>query len=444
MTSILPSRRVALLSWVILLAGCDGQGAAELAVAPLASPAVSAESADPALAVDPSTGDLLLSWVGGDSSSWSLYFARSGDQGTTWSAPALVAGGGREVHPHGESSPRLVAGPNGLVALAWVRSIEVPGRRWPATEMRAARSSDGGASWSAPVTLNDDTAGSAAGHQFHGAAWSGDSALVVSWLDERAGAALEIHHGGHSPTAGDVTDEPDAVIFTATSPNFGRTWSHSNALMWGEVCPCCRVTLARGPDGTVVSAWRKHYPGNIRDVVTAPVGDGPPADPARVNQDNWVYPGCPHTGPGIAVDAGGARHVVWYVGKEGSAGVYYQRVSGQAPGAGNPLPLIQAHTMPAAHTTVAALSGGRALAAYDMTAAGDRAVSVTLISADGTAVVSQPLPGSEGGQYPQVVATGPGTAVVAWIGKNGDRREIRLAAIRFEPDSDEGRVALRE
>jgi hypothetical protein len=163
-----------------------------------------------------------------------------------------------------------------------------------------------------------------------------------------------------------------------------------------------------------------------------------------VNQDNWVYPGCPHTGPGIAVDAGGARHVVWYVGKEGSAGVYYQRVSGQAPGAGNPLPLIQAHTMPAAHTTVAALSGGRALAAYDMTAAGDRAVSVTLISADGTAVVSQPLPGSEGGQYPQVVATGPGTAVVAWIGKNGDRREIRLAAIRFEPDSDEGRVALRE
>jgi hypothetical protein len=422
---------------------CDKPATEELTVQPLTSPAGSYESADPALAVDPSTGDLLLSWVGGDSTEWSLYFARSRDRGQTWGSPALVATGEHEVHPHGESSPRLVAAGGGRVALAWASSISVPGRQWPATEIRLSRSTDGGASWSVPMTLNDDTTGALAGHQFHGAAWSGDSSLVVSWLDERAGAALAIHHGQHSPTAGDSTSEPDAVIFTATSPDFGRTWGSSNQLMWGQVCPCCRVTLARGPDGRVISAWRKHYPGNIRDVVIAPVAETP-AEPVRVNQDNWVYPGCPHTGPGLSIDSSGARHVVWYVGKEGDAGVYYQRVLGEQAASSRPLALIRAATLPAAHTTVTALAGGRALATYDMTETGDRAISVSLIGTNQTVLHNRLITGSEGGQYPQVVATGSDQAVVAWIGKVGERRELRLVTIRFGNATTGATVALKE
>ena len=430
----------------LVAAGCEKPKPVEeeFAELPLGSPATNFESADPALAVDPTSGDLLLSWVGGDSTGWSLYFARSGDEGNSWSAPALVTGEAGQVHPHGESSPRLVAATGGRLALTWASSIEVPGRRWPATEIRLARSADGGATWTAPITLNDDTSHAPAGHQFHGAAWSGDSTLVVSWLDERAGAALEIHHGEHSPTAADITDEPDAVIYTATSPDFGRTWHGGNQLMWGQVCPCCRITLARGPDGRVVSAWRKHYPGNIRDVVTVPVGEGVAAEPVRVNQDNWVYPGCPHTGPGISIDSSGTRHVVWYVGKEGNAGVYYQRILGNTGAGSEPVALIQARTLPAAHTTVAALSGGRAIAAYDMTENGDRAVGVSLIGANRTVLRKHLISGSEGGQYPQVIAAAPGRAVVAWIGKNGERRIVRLVGIRVGPDTQGASVALKE
>ena len=416
----------------------------EFAELPLPSPAKNHESADPALAVDPTSGDLLLSWVGGDSTGWNLYFARSQDEGATWTTPATVVNAPGEVHPHGESSPRLVVATGGRVALAWAKSIEVPGRKWPATAIRVSRSGDGGATWSPPMTLNDDTTGAAAGHQFHGAAWGGDSTLVVSWLDERQGAALEIHHGEHSPTAGDVTDEPDAVIFSATSPDFGRTWSSSNQLLWGQVCPCCRVTLARAPGGAVVSAWRKHYPGNIRDVVTAPISGGAAPEPVRVNQDNWVYPGCPHTGPGISIDAEGTRHIVWYVGKEGSAGVYYQRVLEDASANSVPLALIQARTLPVAHTTIAALSGGRALAAYDMTETGDRAIGVSLIADNQRVVFRHLVTNSTGGQYPQVTATGPGRAVVAWIGKAGERREVRLVAINFPPGQQRATVALKE
>src|SRR5262249_54192089 len=64
-----------------------------------------AQSADPGLATDPATGDLLLSFVATDGSDdWSLYFSRSSDGGTAWSKPVLVATGPGEVHPHGEGA----------------------------------------------------------------------------------------------------------------------------------------------------------------------------------------------------------------------------------------------------------------------------------------------------------------------------------------------------
>ena len=428
----------------LAILGCDRPAPSrdEFGELPLTSPAQSYESVDPALAVDPASGDLLLSWVGGDSTGWSLYFARSSDKGRTWDAPATVTSAIGEIHPQGESSPRLVAATGGRVALVWVRRVPVAGRPYPGANIRVARSLDGGRTWSEPMTLNDDTTGAAAGHQFHGAAWSGDSGLVVTWLDERQGATLLAHHGKESPTAADVTDEPDAVIFSATSPDFAGTWSTSNQLLWGQVCPCCRVSLARGPDGRVASAWRKHYPGNIRDAVTAPVGEGP-VEPVRVNHDNWVYPGCPYTGPGLAIDGSGATHVVWYMGKEGSAGVYYRRILGQAD-SGLPVALMQARTLPSAHTTVAALSGNRALAAYDMTETGDRAIQVSLIGSDQAVLRQHLIANSAGGQYPQVVTAGPDNAVVAWIGKTGQRREIRLVAINFSPGQEGSAVALKE
>jgi hypothetical protein len=38
-----------------------------------------------------------------------------------------------------------------------------------------------------------------------------------------------------------------------------------------------------------------------------------------------VYPGCPHAGPSLEVDARGDLHIAWWTGKEGEAGVYYAR-----------------------------------------------------------------------------------------------------------------------
>jgi hypothetical protein len=162
-----------------------------------------------------------------------------------------------------------------------------------------------------------------------------------------------------------------------------------------------------------------------------------------VNEDGWVYPGCPYTGPGISVGNDGASHIVWYMGKEGEAGVYYRKVLGEAGPGGPPLPLVRARTLPSAHTTVAALRGGGALAAFDITESGDRAVELSLIEAGRNQALHHRLANSAGGQYPQVIALGPGRAVVAWIGRSGDRRQIHLAAVKFGENTQRAAVALK-
>jgi len=310
----------------ILLAatGCRGQGLKieRLERTPVAS---FANAADPALASDPASGGLLLAFVAGsDSAGWRLYFSRSADGGRSWSDAVAIITDLHEVHPHGEASPRLVAGPAGRLALVWPQNIAVPGRQWPANRMRFARSLDGGATWSAPITINDDTSGAPIGHTFQGAAWVGDSGIVVAWLDERKNAAVApARTTGHDH--GESTED-DATIYTVASADFGKSWGR-NTPLWGAVCPCCRVTLARRPDGTAVSVWRKHYPGNVRDIVIAPVSSG--HEPRRVREDNWVYPGCPHSGPALALDQGGAPRVAWYTGRPGRAGVFLARGNDQ-------------------------------------------------------------------------------------------------------------------
>lgn len=382
------------------------------------------ESADAALAVDPGTGDLLLAWVAGDTTAWHVYFARSFDGGASWSSPARVTEREYDVHPHGESSPRLVAAP-GVIAIVWVNSVPAPGRKWPGSNIRFARSTDDGRTWSRTITLNDDTSAGPRGHLFHGAAWRGDSGLVVAWMDERGGAApgntaAETHGGHHTVEA----EEPDATIYLATSSDGGARWDANRAFR-GAACPCCRVALARDPAGAVVAGWRKHFPGNVRDVVVAAL-DAP--GEARVHADNWMYPGCPHTGPGLAIDSSGGTHVAWFSGVPGAAGVYYARAA--ATGAfETPVRLVGAITLPAAHPRVAAFPHGSAVVVWDVGPDGRPALHVAHIASGGRLVSSLSVPASGGADHPEVAALADGRVVVAWTERHGDATAIRMISL---------------
>ena len=382
------------------------------------------QSADPALAIDAASGDLVMSWIEGDGRTWALYVARSSKSGN-WSTPVRVAGGEDqpdEVHPHGESSPRLVAGPANHLALVWPNNIKVEGRKWPAAMLRFSRSLDGGRTWSTPITLNDDTTGALVSHQFHGATLMGDSGLAVAWLDERE-AVVPIASGadGHAEHAA----EPDAQIYLTTSADFGRGWG-PNRKGWNAACPCCRVSLARSTDGQAVAGWRKHFPGNVRDVVTATISEQP-GEPERVHPDDWAYEGCPHSGPAIATGADMSTHVVWYNGKEGAAGVYYAKRAGKSTVPA--VPLVQGQALGVAHPAVVSLPSGGALAAYDVSPDGKRLIRVAELLSSGKVAAQQQVPVSEDGKYPQLAVPDSTTAVVAWTESKEEGSRIRLGLV---------------
>lgn len=419
--------RAGLVLAVVMLGACDKAPAGGGLPGPAA---LAAGSADAGLATDPSTGDLLLSWIGGDSASYRLYLARSRDGGRTWSDPSVVTPDTGEVHPHGEASPRIVAASGNRIALVWAQNIKVEGRKWPASRIRVARSLDGGTTWLPAVTVNDDTTGVPTGHTFHGAAWSGDSGIVAAWLDERGGATAEAHppmdamdHSAHG--AVDEGSEPDSRVYAVVSHDFGATWS-ANRPMWGAACPCCRVNLARRPTGAVEAAWRQHFPGNVRDVVVAEVRDSVPV-PTRVNVDGWVYPGCPHTGPAVAVGADGATHVAWYTGKEGAAGIYYERMENGTPA--TPVALLAGKGVATSHASVVATPAGGAVAAYDALAPGRVGIRVAVLDAKGSLGRQVDVPGGAGGKYPQVAIAGDSLVLVAWTDGTGAKPIVRLGTV---------------
>lgn len=422
-----------------LLAGCVALGCAtvdSLDVTRVEPPAAAADKAgDAALAREPGSDALLFAWVAGDTAERHVLFARSGDGGVSWTAPVRVTAAPGDVGaPHGEAAPRLVAADGGKVGLVWSKGVSVPGRKWPASAIRFSRSLDGGRTWSGIATLNDDSIGAPGTHTFHGVAWTGDSGLVAAWLDERGGEEFTGHHHAAPAPGGNAaampTTESDARIFTAASRDFGASWD-PNRKVWGAVCPCCRVALARNPSGGVVTAWRQHLPGSIRDVVTAALIPEAAA-PLRVHADDWEYPGCPHTGPALAIDGAGVRHVAWYTGKPGGAGVYYARVDTAGRPLGDAVPLVTAATVQTAHPSAITLPGGGTLVAMDVGEDGGRAIRLTRLDAAGKVTAAVTIEGSAGGTYPQLVLSGGGSAIVAWTSHEGESGSVRMARVALD------------
>ena len=303
------------------------------------------------------------------------------------------------IEPHGESPPKLAYSPDGALNALYVVTRLEPGRRFPAAALRFIRSTDGGAHWSAPVSVTDDsTFGS---HNFEALYAAPDGALYASWLDGRAGKS---------------------TVYMTRSGDGGATWMRNVQVTTAEACPCCRTAMASGPDGTLYLAWRKVFAGNVRDVVVARSTNHGDSweEPVRAHADDWVFDGCPHAGPSLQVDAKGRVHIAWWTGKQGSAGVWYARSDDGARTFAAPTPLGVAEFSRPAHVQLALGDKARLIAAWDDgTLATPRIVMRT--SSDGGATWSAPATLSDSGKaagFPVVAAHG-GQVAVAWSEQRG-------------------------
>jgi hypothetical protein len=182
--------------------------------------------------------------------------------------------------------------------------------------------------------------------------------------------------------------------------------------------------MASAPDGTLYLAWRRVFPGNVRDIVVARSTDHGASwqEPVRAHADDWVFDGCPHAGPSLQVDDAGNVHVAWWTGKQGAAGVWYARSDDGARSFGPPVPLGVAEFSRPAHVQLALGGQDRLIAAWDDgTLATPRIVVRT--SKDGGATWSPAATLSDSGKvagFPVIAAHGERMAV-AWSQERGSK-----------------------
>jgi len=333
-------------------------------------------SVTPYVVVDGS-GGFAVSWVDRGAKTFNLAHY----DGRTWSKPGLIAHG--DMLDNKADYPSIaVAGRN--VFAQW-REHAGEGAR-----IRLARSSDGGTTWSTPVTPHPIVP-----REFGFVSMlplAGGTARMA-WLDGRRAGETELR----------------AATMTAGGTLTGES------VVDPRVCDCCQTSMAitsRGP----VLVYRDRSAKEIRDIAVAtPAAE---AHSAAVHADGWHLAGCPVNGPRI--DARGAHAAVaWYTAADDkpAVNVAFSHDGGATFAA--PLRVDTGH--PAGRVDLALLDDGSAVVTWIETAGPAAHVEVRRVTEAGALDAPQRLgsgasPASIG--FPRI-ALSKESILAAWNSEDG-------------------------
>jgi hypothetical protein len=261
-------------------------------------------SATPTAAFD-RDGRLWVAWFEGSH----VYVSSSKDEGRTFAAAVRVTREEEDVDANGEGRPKIALGKTGDIYTSWTRK----GKKPFTGDIRFARSIDGGQTFNAPITVNDD--GLEIGHRFDALHVGPGGTIYVAWIDKR-----DLHKAETvgRPYAG-------AALYYAVSTDRGATFA-ANRKLKDHVCECCRIAVAFDGDAPVLF-WRDIFDGTTRDHgLVRFTGPQTPGPPRRATTDGWEINACPHHGPSIAVSNDGLYHLVWFTGQSPHGpGAFYAR-----------------------------------------------------------------------------------------------------------------------
>lgn len=329
-----------------------------------------------------------------------LVAEHSGDLGKSFSSPVRVTPVPEPIAAVGELRPEIVAHGH-HVYVAWTSPLPVP----YAGHIRFARSLDGGRSFEAPITVNDNR--DAITHRFQSLHVADDGRITLVWIDKRD---LEAVKRAGKPYRG-------AAIYYAVSDDRGASFQ-SNVRLAAHSCECCRIALASDTDGRPAAFWRHVFADGARDHalmrIEPPTGEAP-----RTTREQWKIDACPHHGPALAIAADGTRYGAWFSHFGGEPGLFFGAwgrngaISRTATRFGPPN---------AAHPALLLL-GQRLLLAWKYFD-GERTQVAVMESSDGGAHWSAQriLASAEGvSDHPYLLASG-GRAYLSWVGaKEGYR-----------------------
>ena len=269
--------------------------------------------------------------------------SHSDDLGKTYSTPVLVNPEAEFVAADGENRPKILVAGNGNIYVSYTRSLETPF----AGNVRFSRSVDGGKSFSAPVTVNDNLEPFT--HRFDAMGINRRGQIYIAWLDKRAAAEANKKGEKYSGIA----------VYQAVSDDEGKSF-HPNVKVVDHTCECCRIAMAIDTDDYPVIVWRHVYDTNIRDHALVKL-DGKMA-PVRLSHENWNVAGCPHHGPSLSIVADGVYHATWFSNAPERQGLFYAHSADQGKTFSAPLNFGNPEAQPA-HPYVLSL-GGRVYLAW--------------------------------------------------------------------------------
>jgi hypothetical protein len=363
-----------------------------------------------------------------------IFLAVSRDGGTSFAVPVRVNDKDGDARVNGEQPPRVTLGRAGTAApeitVVW------PTKGASGTRLIYARSDDGGQSFGR--TAGVPGADGAGNRGWQAAAADRDGHVDVVWLDHRElaqqdGMVASTHHQ-HGASA---DAKPDGVAMAQKSKLYIAAVDRSIApySIAGGVCYCCKTALATGADGSLYTAWRHVYPGNLRDIAFALSRDGGRTfgEPVRVSEDSWMLEGCPDDGPAMAVDARNRIHIVWPTlatdaAAEPTIALFYAASSDGRRF--TPRERIPTEGMPH-HPQMAIAADGTLNVAWDELTHGARRAALAQAgsAAGGVARFTRRIVSDADSAIYPVVATIEAGTLVAWTSKGAGESVIRLARL---------------
>jgi hypothetical protein len=236
----------------------------------------------PQLAVD-AKGAIHVVYGTGDT----VYYTRSDDSDKSF-APAV------DLPPVAHMSLGMRRGPRLAVTGAAICVTAIGGKQGKGRDgdVLAMRSTDGGATWSDAVRVND--VADSAREGLHAMAAGPKGEMCCVWLDLR---------------------NRKSEVMASVSTDGGETWG-KNVLVYrspsGSVCECCHPSVAIGEDGKVHVLFRNSLDGK-RDMYVATSSDGGKtfAAATKLGPGSWTLEACPMDGGAIAVDRSGQLITAW-------------------------------------------------------------------------------------------------------------------------------------
>jgi hypothetical protein len=343
-------------------------------------------------------------------------------EGSRWSEPRTIARD-RNFFVNWADFPSVIALPDGRLAAHWLQRTG-PGRY--SYGVRVSQSSDGGATWSPPVTPHRSRVETE--HGFVSLWPAAGGRLGAIWLDGRK----------YKPTGQRAPNE--MMLASTTIGADGKLGPEVG--VDDRVCDCCQTAVAMASTGPVM-VYRDRSSEEIRDIFVVRQLNGGWTTPKPVHADGWRINACPVNGPSIAAD--GDRVVVAWFTAAGDTARVLVAFSDDAGDSFSTASRVD-NGNPAGRVDVVLQADGSALVSWlERTAApggqsgGEGAeVRVRRVRADGSlaqwATVARSTAARASG-FPQMVATARGEVFFAWTAPgNPSTVRIARAVLRRSPE----------